>query len=89
MLDSQSAEFIRAKAAPETQQHQGTVAKAREALAPVGFPGDLLIEPGRELFELRELHGLRPLLGCGMQRDDTSENLAHIWGLRRIRKTCV
>jgi len=70
-----------------TQQRQRPVANAREALAPVSFPGDLLIEPGRELFELCELHGLRPLLACGMQCDDTSENLAHMWCLRRIRKT--
>ncbi|WP_248324101.1 MULTISPECIES: hypothetical protein [unclassified Caballeronia] len=87
MLDSQPAEFVRAKTAPETQQHQRPVANAREALAPVGFPGDLLIDPGRELFELRELHGFRPLLGCGMQRDDASEDLAHVRCLRRIRKT--
>ncbi|MGF6292995.1 hypothetical protein [Paraburkholderia youngii] len=89
MLDSQPTEFVRAKPAPETQQHQRPVANARESLAPVGFPGDLLIEPGRELFELCELHGLRPLLACGMQRDDTPENLAHMWGLRRIQGFCV
>ncbi|MEX3901186.1 MULTISPECIES: hypothetical protein [Paraburkholderia] len=87
VLDLQPTEFVRAKPAPETQQHQRPVANARESLVPVGFPGDLLIEPGRELFELCELHGLRPLLACGMQRDDTPENLAHMWGLRRIRKT--
>ncbi|WP_429464347.1 hypothetical protein [Paraburkholderia sp. JPY465] len=87
MLDPQPTEFVGPKAAPEAQQHQGPVANAREALALVCLSDDLLIEPGCELFELRELHGLRPFLGCGMQRDDASEDLAHMRGFRRIRKT--
>lgn len=90
MLDLQAAQLIAAKATPESQENQRTIAvrlEQRRAILLLARGLSLLLKPIDDPLQVLQLQRLGLFLLCRMQRANTLEDLAHHRRLGRVGET--